>query len=150
MFALGRYLNWLLYFSRELHMKLRIILGIFLSFASFNSFAEDCGYVRPPELIEIDNSIGLKLSVSIEKADCNQALLSLRIHHSENNSNYPVYVVDNKLGAFFGSRAQNPTKASAKSLADGVLEEIKVKKVAGNLMLALNVFIGYLKAIWID
>jgi hypothetical protein len=113
-------------------MKLIIILGIFLSFASFNSFAEDCGYMRPPEIIEIDNSIGLKLSVSIEKADCNQALLSLRIHHSGKNSNNPVYVVDNKFGAFFGSRAQNPTKASAQSLADELLAEIKVKKIAGN------------------
>lgn len=113
-------------------MNFRIILGIFLSFASLNSFAEDCGYMPPPEYIEIDDSIGLKLSVSIEKTDCSQALLSLRIHHSENTSNKPIYVVDNKLGAFFGSRAQNPTKATSQSLADELLEEIKVKKVAGN------------------
>ncbi|WP_331345411.1 hypothetical protein [Cellvibrio sp. UBA7661] len=113
-------------------MKVGIILGIFLSFFSLSSFGEECGYKRLPVYIEIDNSIDLKLSVSIESSDCTQAMVSLRIHGSEKNKNKPLYVVDNKLGAFFGSRAQNPTKTIAQSLADELINEITVKKVAGD------------------
>ena len=113
-------------------MKVVIILSVFLSFFSLSSFGEDCGYKRLPVYIKIDNSIDLKLSVSIENSDCTHAIVSLRIHSSEKNRNNQLYVVDNKLGAFFGSRAQNPTKAISQSLADELINEVAVKKVAGD------------------
>jgi hypothetical protein len=113
-------------------MNVRVLLIVFLSLLSAYSFSENCGYVHAPEYIKIDNSIDAQISVSIANINCSQALLSLRIHTHGKKSDKPLYVMDNSLGAFFGSRAISPTKPSTQLLANELLREVTDKKIVGN------------------
>jgi len=113
-------------------MQFKITLGILLSLISLSCFSETCGYTPPPKSVEIDKSINARVSIRIEETDCNQAMVSLRIHSTDGKPQKQLYVVDNKLGAFFGARAQNPNKIISQALVDELANEIVVQKIAGN------------------
>ncbi len=113
-------------------MKNYLLLALFLtSLLVCDAYGIDCNYKQPPKNILLGHNVDVNISVWVSGKDCESALVSLRIHSVGQSPNKPLYVVDNYIGTFFGSRALNVEQQKAASLANELLQEISVKYPVG-------------------
>jgi hypothetical protein len=103
------------------------ILIIFTLLFSAAAQAEDCGYRPKGVKIDIAGELEGLVTAWIDRVNCENALISLRIHFSNKlRTAHQIYVVDQKLNYFAGKNYHPLNNNNAQLVVDNFLSEISV------------------------